>query len=237
MSNSKLLKNLDNLQQYKQSIVHYGHDIKKLNPKMIPYISSIKYNYHILNLIKTSKLLKIASNILYEKAKNNGKFLFISTLKKYSNLIKNYALNCNNFYINNNWVPGTFTNWNIIQQSIKELINLETEEKNNYINCLSKKDISLKKKKKIKLNYLFEGIKNMNSFPAVVIFITPLKDKLALKECLLLGIPTIAILDTNTDPDLVQFPISGNTDSDLSINFILDKLIQNILLAKKNDFY
>ena len=219
--------------QYIKASVHYGHRPKEWNPKMAPYILYEKYGYHIFDLVKTSKLLKLAGNVLEKKAEKNGKFLFVGTNKLSSSIIAKQAKRTNNFYINYRWLGGMLTNWSTIQKRIERLKYLEEQELNGNFETLSKKDYSSQRKEMDKLKRLFNGIKEMTSLPDAVIFTSQLKDSLAIQECLRLGIPTICIVDTNCNPDLIPYPIPANDDSSSSINFILNYLVNRISLGYK----
>jgi small subunit ribosomal protein S2 len=215
--------------QYIKASVHYGHSPKEWNPKMAPYILCAKYGYHIFDLVKTSKLLKIAGNILEKKAEKGGQFLFVGTNKLSSSIIAKEAKRCENFYINYRWLGGILTNWSTVQKQIELLKELEKQQIEGQFEFLSKKEYSGKRKQIDKLRKLFNGIKEMTSLPDVVIFTSPLKDGLAIQECLRLGIPAISIVDSNCDPDLVPYPIPANDDSSSSIQFILNDLTNRIL--------
>jgi small subunit ribosomal protein S2 len=219
--------------QYIKASVHYGHRPKEWNPKMAPYILYEKYGYHIFDLVKTSKLLKLAGNVLEKKAEKNGKFLFVGTNKLSSSIIAKQAKRTNNFYINYRWLGGMLTNWSTIQKRIERLKFLEEQELKGNFETLSKKDYSAQRKEMDKLKRLFNGIKEMTSLPDAVIFTSQLKDSLAIQECLRLGIPTICIVDTNCNPDLIPYPIPANDDSSSSINFILNYLVNRISLGYK----
>ena len=215
--------------QYVKASVHYGHAPKEWNPKMAPYILCAKYGYHIFDLVKTSKLLKLAGNVLEKKAEKGGKFLFVGTNKLSSSIIAKQAKRAESYYINYRWLGGMLTNWSTIQIQIERLKELEKQAAEGYFDNLSKKDYSSKRKDLDKLRRLFNGIKEMTSLPDIVVFTSQLKDSLAIQECLRLGIPTICIVDTNCDPDLIPYPIPANDDSSSSINFILNYLVNRIL--------
>ena len=214
--------------QYVKASVHYGHPPKEWNPKMAPYILYAKYGYHIFDLVKTSKLLKLAGNVLQKKAEKGGKFLFVGTNRLSSSIVAKQALRCNSYYINYRWLGGMLTNWSTVQKQIDRLKFLEEQESQGIFEKLSKKEYSAQRKEIDKLRRLFNGIKNMTSLPDVVVFTNQLKDSLAIQECLRLGIPTICIVDTNCDPDLIPYPIPANDDSSSSINFILNYLVNRI---------
>ena len=220
--------------QYVKASVHYGHPPNQWNPKMAPYIAYAKYGYHIFDLVKTSKLLRLAGNVLQKKAEKGGKFLFVGTNKLSSSIIAKQALRANSYYINYRWLGGMLTNWSTIQKRIDRLKELESQELDGTLENISKKEYSKVRKELDKLKRLFNGIKDMTKLPDAVIFTSQLKDSLAIQECLRLGIPTICIVDTNCNPDLIPYPIPANDDSSSSINFILNYLV-NRILAGQND--
>jgi small subunit ribosomal protein S2 len=226
---SDFLKKKEIAKEYIKASVHYGHPPKEWNPKMAPYILCAKYGYHIFDLVKTSKLLRLAGNVLEKKAEKNGNFLFVGTNKLSSSIVAKQAKRSNSFYINYRWLGGMLTNWSTVQKQIELLKELEKKESEGYFDNLSKKEYSSKRKQIDKLRRLFNGIKDMTSLPDMVIFTSQLKDSLAIQECLRLGIPTISIVDTNCDPDLIPYPIPANDDSSSSINFILNYLVNRIL--------
>lgn len=226
---NEILKKKEIAKQYIKASVHYGHSPKEWNPKMDPYILCAKYGYHIFDLVKTSKLLHLAGNVLEKKAEKGGNFLFVGTNKLSSSIIAKQAKRCNSFYINYRWLGGMLTNWATVQKQIELLKELEKQETEGKFEFLSKKEYSGKRKQIDKLRRLFQGIKNMTSLPDIVIFTSQLKDSLAIQECLRLGIPAISVVDTNCDPDLIPYPIPANDDSSSSINFILNYLVNRIL--------
>jgi small subunit ribosomal protein S2 len=214
--------------QYVKASVHYGHSPKEWNPKMAPYILYAKYGYHIFDLVKTSKLLRLAGNVLQKKAEKGGKFLFVGTNRLSSSIIAKQAKRSDSFYINYRWLGGMLTNWSTIQIQIQRLKSLEQKEADGGFENLSKKEYSRQRKEIDKLRRLFNGIKDMTTLPDVEIFTNQLKDSLAIQECLRLGIPTISIVDTNCDPDFIPYPIPANDDSSSSVNFILNYLVNRI---------
>jgi small subunit ribosomal protein S2 len=223
------LKKKELAKKYIKASVHYGHSPKEWNPKMAPYILYAKYGYHIFDLVKTSKLLRLAGNVLQKKAEKGGKFLFVGTNRVSSSIVVKQAKESNSYYINYRWLGGMLTNWSTVQKRIDRLKLLEEQELNGDFEKLSKKDYSAIRKEIDKLRKLFNGIKDMKSLPDVVIFTSQLKDSLAIQECLKLGIPTVCIVDTNCNPDLIPYPIPANDDSSSSINFILTYLSNRIL--------
>ena len=233
--NEKLSKK-EIAKQYVKASVHYGHPPKEWNPKMAPYILYEKYGYHIFDLVKTSKLLRLAGNVLQKKAEKNGKILIVGTNKLSSSIVAKQAKRANCFYINYRWLGGMLTNWTTIQKRIERLKFLENEEKLGNFEHLSKREYSSQRKEMDKLKRLFNGIKEMTSLPDIVIFTNQLKDTLAIQECIKLGIPTICIVDSNCDPDLIPYPIPANDDSSSSINFILNYLVNRITVGYNSGY-
>jgi small subunit ribosomal protein S2 len=219
--------------KYIDASLQYGHRPKEWNPKMAPYILNTQYGYHIFDLNKTSKFLKLAGNILQQNAKNNAKILFVGTNKISAPIIAKLAMTCNAFYINFRWLGGLLTNWATIQTQIDNLKRLELQYKNGEFKNLSKKDCSNKQKELKKLRSLFQGIQGMNYLPDIVIFTSPLKDITAINECKKLGIPAISIMDSNCNPDSVTYPIPANDDSRASVTFILNYLTNRIIAGIK----
>jgi len=216
------------IKEYTHANMQYGHFPKDWNPKMAPYIICEKYGYHIFDLVKTSQLLGLAEKVVQKAAEKGKKFLFVGTTKIASSIIASQAKNAQSFYINYRWLGGMLTNWSTIQNRIERLQFLENQELTGEFLKLSKKEYSAQRKELDKLKRLFNGIKEMKTLPDYVIFVTQLKDKLAILECLKLGIPSISIVDTNCDPDLVPYLIPANDDNTSSIRFVLEKLVAKI---------
>lgn len=215
--------------QYVKASVHYGHSPKEWNPKMAPYILSEKYGYHIFDLVKTSKLLHLAGNILRKKAEKGATFLFVGTNNLSAALIAREAKRANSFYVNKRWLGGMLTNWTTLRKQLDRLAILEKEELDIQKKDISKKERGLHKKEMEKLKKVFQGVQGMENLPDMVIFTNQKKDIQAIRECLRLGIPAICVVDSNCDPDLIPYPIPANDDSSSSINFILTYLADQIL--------
>ena len=229
MSSSEKNLKKEIAKEYIKASVHYGHAPREWNPKMAPYLLYTKYGFHIFDLVKTSKLLRLAGNVLQKKAEKGGKFLFVGTNRLSSSIIAKQAKRCGSYYINYRWLGGMLTNWPTIQKRILRLKNFEQQEAEGIFETLSKKDSSAQRKEMDKLHRLFNGIKEMTALPDVVIFTNQLKDSLAIQECLRLGIPTICIVDSNCNPDLIPYPIPANDDSSASIQFLLNYLGNRII--------
>lgn len=214
--------------QYSKVSAQYGHLKKSWNPKMAPYILGSKHGYHILDLQRSAQLLKLAGSAVKKKALKGGSFLFVGTDKVSSFAIKKYALQSNSFYVNFQWLGGTFTNSSTLKERVEKLQLLESAAQKNFPQIFSKKEKAALKKELNKLSILFDGIKCMHKLPAAVIFACPLINMIAVKECIKLGIPTIAICDTNSNPELFTYPIPSNDDSVGSIDLILSYLSTKI---------
>ncbi len=222
ITNKKFLENLS------KTLIHIGFSNKDFNPKMAPYIKYKQEDKYIFDLNKISKLLEISGNILQKISKNNKIILFVGTDKLSSPLISFYAKKCNSFYINYRWLGGLLTNWITIKEQINRLNFLEYSEKSGDFDNLDKKKFIKIQKEIINLRRIFNGIKNMEKLPDIVIFANQLENKLAIKECIKLGIPVISLVNTNSDPDLIPFPIPANTESLAALNFIFEFLTKKI---------
>jgi small subunit ribosomal protein S2 len=221
--------------QYLKTGIQYGHKPKEWNPKMAPYILSEKYGFHLFDLVQTSKFLRLAGNMLEKKANEQKQILFVGTSKVASPTIAKYANKSNSFYINYRWLGGMLTNWPTIQKRITKLKELEIEYNTGEFEKLSKKEYNKKRKKLERLQHFFEGIKEMQSLPDVVIFTSQIKEKLAIQECQKLGIPSICIVDSNCNPDLVPYPIPANDDAPGGIDLILKYFSERIQKGKMKE--
>ena len=198
--------------------VHFGHKTSRWNPKMEPYIYGTKDNVHIIDLQQTVPLLQIALKKIYETVKNNGKVLFVSSKVQATELVSEYAKKCDQYYINHRWLGGILTNWSTISRSIKKLDNIEKILNNEEdITSYTKKELLDLTRKKEKLIRSFSGIRNIGGRPDLVVIIDTNKEHLAIKEAIKLSIPIVAVVDSNSDPDNIDFPIPGNDDAIRSI--------------------
>ena len=217
------------LAQLLDSGVHFGHKSYRWNPKMFPYIYKEINNIHILDLVKSAKLLKIANEYLESAARENKTFLFVGTKPQASTLIAQEAKRCNSYYVNDRWLGGMLTNWRTLKERIEYLKDLEKQEADNTFDLLTKKEAALRRKELKKLKRNLDGIKYMPNLPDIAIIVDQKREITAIKECRKLGIPIVSILDTNCDPDLVDIPIPGNDDAVRSIKLILKSLTDSII--------
>ncbi len=202
-----------------ESGVHFGHNVRRWNPKMKEYIFGVRNNIHIFDLRITLEAIEIALNKLSDTIKRSGKVLFVGTKKQCSDVVKELALINNNFYVNKRWLGGTLTNWQTISNSIKRLDDLDSLiNDQEAIKNLSKKELLDISREKDKLELNIGGIRKLNGKPDLIIIFDVIKDKLAVLEAKKLNIPVIGIVDTNADPELIDYVIPGNDDAIRSIN-------------------
>nr|YP_010336953.1 ribosomal protein S2 [Madagascaria erythrocladioides]UNJ16538.1 ribosomal protein S2 [Madagascaria erythrocladioides] len=208
--------------------VHFGHQSQRWNPKMFPYIYTERNGIHIIDLLQTAQLLTEAYEFIKQLAAEGKRFLFVGTKKQASGIIAEEAKKCNSYYVNQRWLGGMLTNWVTIKSRVERLKELERKEAAGNFEDLPKKEASLLRKELDKLRKHLDGIKEMNGLPDVVIIVDQKKEITAIQECMKLGIPTICILDTNANPDLVEIPIPANDDAIRSIKLIIGKLSEAI---------
>jgi small subunit ribosomal protein S2 len=199
--------------------VHFGHKASRWNPKMAPYIYGVRDNLHIIDLQQTVPLMKIALHQIYKTVKNNGKVLFVSSKVQATDLIAEYSEKCGQFYINNRWLGGTLTNWTTISKSIQKIDEIEQmlDNEDTSITTYTKKERLELNKKRTKLLKSFAGIRKIAGKPDLLIVIDTNKEHLAITEAAKLNIPVIAVVDSNSNPDNVNYPIPGNDDAIRSI--------------------
>ncbi len=214
-----------------ESGVHFGHNVRRWNPKMKEYIYGVRNNIHIFDLRITLELLNTALVKIHETVSKSGKILFVGTKKQCSDVVKELAMLNNNFYVNKRWLGGTLTNWKTISNSIKRLEEIELFLKDNELSKnLSKKELLDISREKQKLELNIGGIRTLNGKPDLLVVFDVIKDKIAVKEATKLNIPVVAIVDTNADPENIDYIIPGNDDALRSIN-----LYKNYFLATIQD--
>lgn len=215
--------------------VHFGHHIRRWNPKMAPYIYGTKDKIHIINLEKTVPLMLRALKAIEETVGSGGKVLFVATKKQAQDAVKEIADKTGQFYMNHRWLGGTLTNWKTVSKSISRMKRLEKTiadaDKGNL--GLTKKEILYLTREYEKLNNSLGGIANMNGRPDILFVIDVVKEKIALKEAQKLEIPIIAICDTNGNPEEVDYPIPGNDDAIRALKLYLDLVSQAVLNGLK----
>ncbi|PPR44183.1 MAG: 30S ribosomal protein S2 [Alphaproteobacteria bacterium MarineAlpha5_Bin8] len=222
------------IEQLLEAGVHFGHNIRRWNPKMEQYIFGVRNKIHIIDLRITLPLINSALVKLHETVSKSGKVLIVGTKKQCSSVISDIASETNQFYVNKRWLGGTLTNWKTISNSIKKLDELEILLSDNKTNNLSKKELLNISRDKDKLISNIGGIRNLAGKPDLVVVFDVVKDKLAVLEANKLGVPVIAIVDTNANPELIDFPIPGNDDAIRSINLYAELFKETIIDAKKH---
>ena len=211
--------------------VHFGHQTKRWNPKMKEYIFNSRDDIYIIDLEKTQKLLEEAYNEIKTIASNGGKFLFVGTKKQSGEVAVEEALRSNSYYVTERWLGGTLTNFRTIRRRVKRLEDIEKMESDGTFEALPKKEVIKIKKEYDKLNTLLCGIREMNKLPQALIIVDPRKEYNAIKEAKKLHIPVFGVVDTNGDPDLVDYVIPGNDDAVRSIKVLLGVLTNAICEA------
>ncbi len=204
--------------------VHFGHQTKRWNPKMKPYIFAAREDIYIIDLQKTAEKLEEAYPVVKTIAENGGTFLFVGTKKQASEVAKEEALRSNSFYVTERWLGGTLTNFRTIRRRVKRLEEIEAMEKNGTFEVLPKKEVIGLKKEYEKLNRLLSGIRGMVKIPQAMIIVDPKKEINAIREARKLNIPVFGLVDTNCDPDDVDYVIPGNDDAVRSVKVVLGVL-------------
>ena len=217
--------------------IHFGHQSHRWNPKMKPYLFGIRNGIHIIDLQQTVPLLHSALVFLYEIANNNGKILFVGTKRQAQKPIQEAAVKNNQFFVTHRWPGGMLTNWKTISQSIKQLDDLDykLDEKNDFVKVLTKKEKLNLQRKQDKLNLSLGGIRNMNGIPDAMIIFDTNKEKNALEEAKVLKIPIVAIIDSNSNPDGIDFPIPGNDDATRALKTFCELISDTISMASKSN--
>nr|YP_009129769.1 ribosomal protein S2 [Vanilla planifolia]AID52207.1 ribosomal protein S2 [Vanilla planifolia]QII90213.1 ribosomal protein S2 [Vanilla planifolia] len=223
-----------NLEEMIKAGVHLGHDFQKWNPRMAPYISAKRKGIHITNLTITARFLSEACDLVFDAASKGKTFLIVGTKKKVSNLVASAATRARCHYVHKKWLGGMLTNWPTTEKRLQKFRNLRAEQKMGKFKRLPKRDVAkLKRKLSIFQKYL-GGVKYMTGLPDIVIFVDQKEEYTALRECVILGIPTICLIDTNCDPDIADISIPANDDTLTSIQFILTKLVSAICEGRSN---
>ncbi len=231
------------IRQLLESGVHFGHHTRRWNPKMTPYIFGVRNNIHIINLEETVPLLAQALAAVRETAASGGRILFVGTKKCCSDIIAESANSCGQYYVNHRWLGGMMTNFSTVSNSIKRLKELDSRLNSEEINALSKKEVLKMTRDRDKLNNSLGGIKDMGGLPDMLFVLDTIKDSIAINEAKTLNIPVIAVLDTNSNPDGIDYPIPGNDDAlravTLYCNLISESIIDGLqaeMLKQEKDF-
>jgi len=205
--------------------VHFGHQTKRWNPKMKPFIFEKRNAIYIINLGKTVEQLSEATDFLSTVAQRNGKVLFVGCKKQAQEAIKEAAIASGQFYVNQRWLGGTLTNIATIRKSIARMKYIENLEKQPEYSKMGKQEIAAVKREGEKLKRNLDGIRDMEKLPDAIVVIDTTREAIAVAEAKRLKIPTVAIVDTNADPELINYPIAGNDDAIRAIRIVLQKLV------------
>lgn len=223
------------MKQLLEAGVHFGHQTRRWNPKMAKYIFTERNGIYIIDLQKTVKKLEEAYAFVREIAANGEEILFVGTKKQAQESIKEEAERCNMPYVNARWLGGMLTNFNTIKLRIKRLAQLKAMEENGTFDLLPKKEVVKLKLQIEKLEKFLGGITEMRRMPAAMFVVDPRKEKIAVAEARKLGIPIIAIVDTNCDPDLIDYVIPGNDDAIRAVKLIAGTIADAVLEGRQGE--
>jgi len=222
------------MKQLLEAGVHFGHQMRRWDPRMKTYIFTERNNIYIIDLQQTVKLVEVAYDFIREISGNGGNILFVGTKKQAQEAIKNEAERCGMFYVNYRWLGGILTNFNTIRKRVKRLHELEEMENNNMFEVLPKKEVISLKREKEKLEKILTGIKDMEELPAAIFIIDPKKENIAVAEANKLSIPIVAIVDTNCNPEEIDYVIPGNDDAIRAVKLISSVVADAVIEGKKS---
>ncbi|MBF8418651.1 30S ribosomal protein S2 [Heyndrickxia coagulans] len=223
------------MKQLLEAGVHFGHQTRRWNPKMKKYIFTERNGIYIIDLQKTVKKVEEAYNFVKELAGNGGKILFVGTKKQAQESVKDEAERSGMFYVNHRWLGGTLTNFETIQKRIDRLKQIEKMEEDGTFDVLPKKEVVQLKKEHDRLVKFLGGIKDMRNLPDALFVIDPRKERIAVAEARKLNIPIIGIVDTNCDPDEIDYVIPANDDAIRAVKLLTSKMADAIVEAKQGE--
>ena len=225
------------MKQLLEAGVHFGHQTRRWNPKMAEYIFTERNGIYIIDLQKTVKKVEEAYNFVREISEGDGSILFVGTKKQAQEAICEEAKRVGMFYVNNRWLGGMLTNFKTIRKSIDRLYQLEKMEEDGTFELLPKKEVLKLKQEMEKLEKNFGGIKEMKKMPSAMFVVDPRKERIAIAEAKRLGIPVVAIVDTNCDPEEVDYVIPGNDDAIRAVKLIVECIANAVLEAKQGESF
>ena len=223
------------MKQLLEAGVHFGHQTRRWNPKMAPYIFTERNGIYIIDLQKTVKKLEEAYNFIHEVAAEGGEILFVGTKKQAMDSIKEEAERCNMPFVNARWLGGMLTNFSTIKRRIKRLEQLKKMEEDGTFDLLPKKEVIKLKLEREKLEKFMGGITEMKKQPAAMFIVDPRKERIAVLEAKKLGIPIVAIVDTNCDPDEVDYVIPGNDDAIRAVKLIAGAMADAVIAGRQGE--
>jgi small subunit ribosomal protein S2 len=221
------------MKQLLEAGVHFGHQTSRWNPKMKPYIFGARNGIHIIDLQQTVSMFKEVESVVRDLAASGGHLLFVGTKKQAQDAVKEEAERCGMFHVHNRWLGGTLTNFSTIRQSIERLRKLEEMESDpKIVEALTKKEMLGLKREKEKLEQVLGGIKGMKKLPDAIFVVDPKQEEIAVREARKLGIPVIAVVDSNCDPDLIDHKIPGNDDAIRAIRLFCAAMADAVVEGK-----
>lgn len=223
------------MKQLLEAGVHFGHQTRRWNPKMGKYIFTERNGIYIIDLQKTVKKVEEAYYFVKSIAENNGTILFVGTKKQAQDSVAEEAARCGMYFINQRWLGGTLTNFQTIQKRISRLKDLERMAEDGTFDVLPKKEVILLNKEKDRLEKFLGGIKNMRALPDALFIIDPRKERIAVAEARKLGIPIVGIVDTNCDPDEIDYVIPGNDDAIRAVKLLAAKVADAVIEAHQGE--
>ena len=223
------------MKQLLEAGVHFGHQTRRWDPKMAEYIFQARNGIHIIDLQKTSKKIDEAYKFMKEQAEEGKEVLFVGTKKQAQECMKEAAIKCNMYYVDQRWLGGMLTNFDTIQKRINRLKSLEAMETDGTFERLPKKEVIKLKAEREKLERNLGGIKEMNKLPGVLFIVDPKKERIAILEARKLNIPIVGLIDTNCNPEDVDYPIPGNDDAIRSVKLIADVMANAIIEGRQGE--
>lgn len=225
------------MKQLLEAGVHFGHQTRRWDPKMAEYIFQARNGIHIIDLQKTSKKLDEAYEFIKEQAEEGKTVLFVGTKKQAQECMKEAALKCGMYYVDQRWLGGMLTNFGTIQTRIKRLKDLETMAEDGTFDVLPKKEVILLKKEMEKLERNLGGIKDMDKLPGVIFLVDPKKERIAVLEAKKLNIPVVGLVDTNCNPEEVDYAIPGNDDAIRAVKLIADVMANSVIEGRQGESF
>ena len=225
------------MKQLLEAGVHFGHQTRRWNPKMAPYIFTERNGIYIIDLQKTVRKIDEAYAFMREVGESGRPVLFVGTKKQAQGAIKDEALRCGMYYVNQRWLGGMLTNWKTISTRIKRLNDIKAMEEDGTFEKLSKKEVLMLQRELERLEKFLGGIKEMKEMPAAVFVVDPKKEKIAVKEARTLGIPVVGIVDTNCDPDDVDYIIPANDDAIRAVKLIASSMADAVIEGKQGESF
>ena len=225
------------MKQLLEAGVHFGHQTRRWNPKMAPYIFTERNGIYIIDLQKTVRMIEAAYAFMREIGERGEQVLFVGTKKQAQSAMKDEAVRCGMFFVNERWLGGTLTNYKTISTRIKRLYDIKNMETDGTFDALTKKEVSKLRLELERLEKFLGGIKEMKGMPAALFVVDPKKERIAIKEARILGIPIVGIVDTNCDPDDVDYVIPANDDAIRAIKLIASSMADAVIEGRQGESY